>query len=76
MSRTIQNTVYRGGFLVAAAYLITGFVGTQAQTTGVVWTNVVNATAAGSTLQKSAGCDGCEDAGGHSQQSLSADGFV
>ncbi|HET9468157.1 MAG TPA: hypothetical protein VFO48_07095 [Vicinamibacterales bacterium] len=76
MSRTIQNTVHRGAFLAAAAYLITGFVGTQAQTTGVVWTNVVNATAAGSTLQKSAGCDGCEDAGGHSQQSLSADGFV
>ncbi len=32
--------------------------------------------ATGSTLQKNAGCDGCDDAGGSSDQSLAADGFV
>jgi hypothetical protein len=30
----------------------------------VTWTNVVNATTMGSSLQKTSGCDGCEDAGG------------
>jgi len=49
---------------------------TRAQTTEITWTNIVNATATGSTLQKTAGCDGCEDAGASSQQSLTADGFV
>jgi hypothetical protein len=29
----------------------------------VVWTNVVNATATGNTLQKTSGCDGCPDEG-------------
>jgi hypothetical protein len=41
-----------------------------------VWANIVNATATGTTLQKTAGCDGCDDAGASSQQTLSADGFV
>jgi hypothetical protein len=29
----------------------------------VVWTNLVNTTATGNTLQKTSGCDGCADAG-------------
>ena len=36
----------------------------------VAWTSVVNATASGSSIQKTAGCDGCEDAGGVSQQQI------
>jgi hypothetical protein len=37
---------------------------------------VINATATGSTLQKTAGCDGCDDAGGSSVEWLESDGFV
>lgn len=38
----------------------------------VVWTGVVNATASGATIQKTAGCDGCQDAGGVSQQQIAS----
>ncbi len=47
------------------------------QNTNVVWTNIVNATATGNTLQKTAGCDGCPDAGATSQQTItSGDGYM
>ncbi|PYR36045.1 MAG: hypothetical protein DMF93_20620, partial [Acidobacteria bacterium] len=36
----------------------------------VSWTNIINASATGSTLEKSGGCDGCPDAGGVSQQQI------
>jgi len=43
----------------------------------VTWTNLVNATASGSTLQKSGGCDGCYDSGARSQQQIaSGDGYA
>lgn len=78
VSRTIQNAVYRAVICIAAVWLAltSGMDRASAQSTEVVWTNIVNATATGATLQKTAGCDGCEDAGASSQQSLSADGFV
>lgn len=43
---------------------------------GVRWTNVVNATVSGSTLQKSGGCGGCADAGAVSEQRISGRGGV
>lgn len=43
----------------------------------VAWTALVNATATGSTLEKSGGCDGCEDAGAVSARTIdSGDGYV
>src|SRR5262245_57894954 len=36
----------------------------------VSWSNVVNASASGGTLTKTAGCNGCDDAGGTAQPSL------
>jgi hypothetical protein len=39
----------------------------------VVWTELMNVTANGNTLQKTGGCDGCADAGAVSQQSISGD---
>jgi hypothetical protein len=47
-------------------------------TTGqaVVWTNLVNVSASGSSLQKTAGCGGCPDAGAASQQQVGSSGFV
>jgi len=40
----------------------------------VVWTNLTNVTATGSSLQKTAGCDGCDDAGAVSQQQIGSGG--
>src|SRR5688572_17170249 len=78
MSLRIQNTVYRAVILVAAAcFGLTSYTyRANAQSTEVAWGNIVNATATGATLQKTSGCDGCDDAGASSQQNLSADGFV
>ncbi|MDD1679225.1 MAG: Ig-like domain-containing protein, partial [Methanomicrobiales archaeon] len=43
----------------------------------VLWINLVNVTANGNSLQKTSGCDGCQDAGATSQQQIaSGDGFV
>jgi hypothetical protein len=43
----------------------------------VVWTNLVNLTATGNSLQKTGGCDGCEDAGAISQEQIgSGDGYL
>jgi hypothetical protein len=43
----------------------------------VVWTSAVNVSVSGNTITKSAGCDGCFDAGAVSQQTIvSGDGAV
>ena len=44
--------------------------------TAITWGNLVNATVTGTALQKTAGCDGCQDAGAASQEQLSSDGYV
>jgi hypothetical protein len=52
-------------------------VAIDAAGTNVTWTNLVNATVNGTVLQKTGGCDGCDDAGATSQQELaSGDGYV
>src|SRR5207249_6693811 len=43
----------------------------------IVWTALVNVTASGNSLRKTAGCDGCGDAGAVSTQRIpSGDGYV
>src|SRR5439155_16443523 len=43
----------------------------------VGWTSLVNVTATSNSIQKTAGCDGCEDAGAVSIQKIaSGDGYV
>src|SRR6266513_1108542 len=43
----------------------------------ILWTELVNVTAEGGSLRKTAGCEGCEDAGAVSSQTItSGDGFV
>lgn len=43
----------------------------------VVWTNLVNVTATGNSIQKTGGCDWCDDAGATSSQQIgSGDGYV
>ena len=49
----------------------------SAASQAVLWTNAVNVAIANGSLQKTAGCDGCDDAGATSQQTLiQGDGFV
>lgn len=50
----------------------------QSIQSGLVWTDLVNATASGdgAAIQKSSGCDGCPDAGGATTTALSADGLL
>ena len=64
---------------IAATLFFTSSFTTSAlaQPSPVQWTNIVNAMATGSALQKTAGCDGCGDAGATSVQSLGLqDGFI
>src|SRR4249919_4000121 len=43
----------------------------------VSWTDTVNVSTVNGSLQKTSGCDGCDDAGAASQQALmQGDGFV
>ena len=42
----------------------------------VRWTNGVNVSVSGNTLQKTGGCGGCADAGASSEQRISSDGGV
>jgi hypothetical protein len=52
-------------------------VATRASDQAVIWTDILNATAIGNSLQKTSGCDGCEDGGASSQPAISqGDGFV
>jgi Bacterial Ig domain len=45
-------------------------------TENVVWTNTVNATATGNSIQKTGGCDWCEDSGATSAQQFTGNGYV
>jgi hypothetical protein len=62
---------------VALLFLVVLSVPAAAQTAGVEWTNLVNASANGSTIEKTSGCNGCPDAGATSLQVLSGpDGYL
>jgi hypothetical protein len=53
------------------------FAVTRAADQAVVWTNLINVTVNSDVLQKTSGCDGCEDAGASSQPAISqGDGYV
>jgi hypothetical protein len=61
--------------IVSAIFLHVAATPSGAQTS-ITWTNLVNVTVSGTVAQKSAGCDGCQDAGATSQEQLSADGYI
>jgi len=62
---------------VASALAIPAFTALTAQDQAVTWANTVNVSIANGSLAKTAGCDGCSDAGATSQQALTqGDGFV
>jgi hypothetical protein len=58
---------------------VNNIVGSTSPSTAqdVIWTRLVNATVAGNSLQKTAGCNGCADAGAVSSQTIAGgDGYV
>jgi hypothetical protein len=69
--RVLQMTV------VAASLAALPFVRLSAEDQAVSWTNAVNVSLVNGSLQKTSGCDGCDDAGAVSEQSLiQGDGYV
>jgi hypothetical protein len=56
--------------VTSALALVFLFVSSARAQQPVTWTNLVNATASGPTIQKTGGCDGCQDAGGVTQQQI------
>lgn len=79
---TATPKVSRPGAAAIVASLIVSFLSgmvptTAAQSVGVTWTNLVNVSVDGTILQKTSGCEGCDDAGATSEQEISADdGYV
>ena len=67
--RTLLRLIFSSIFVLAAAAPL------RAQTP-ITWTNLVNVTVNGTVAQKTSGCDGCQDAGGTSQEQLSSDGYM
>jgi len=45
-------------------------------TQNVVWSNAINVTVTGNSIQKTSGCDGCEDAAAVSSQQFTGNGYV
>jgi hypothetical protein len=62
---------------VAAALAVASYVLLSAEDQAVSWIDAVNVSIVNGSLQKTSGCDGCDDAGAASQQQLiQGDGFV
>ena len=67
----LRTTVVAGSLAVASFALL------SADSQAVLWTNAANVAIVNGSLQKTAGCDGCDDAGATSQQALiEGDGLV
>jgi len=62
--------------LVALGALILALPGLAATAAAqdVEWTNLANVSVSGTTLQKTSGCDGCDDGGAQSQQQIDSPG--
>src|SRR5262245_12804953 len=73
----VRTNRRRPGALFAAIGMALYLVVAQASDQAVTWTDLVNVTANGDVLQKTSGCDGCEDAGAASQAGITqGDGYV
>jgi hypothetical protein len=62
--------------VIFAAIFLSIFTSPSRAQTSITWTNLVNATVNAAVVQKTAGCDGCQDAGSTSVEQLSTDGYV
>ena len=62
---------------VIATFTLNSSSSTTLSVENVSWTNPINVTATGNSIQKTSGCDGCEDAGAVSQQQIgSGNGYM
>ena len=72
LSQSWPRTLALAGSLVMALFTLL-----SAESQAVLWTSAVNVSVVNGSLQKTSGCDGCDDAGAISQQALiEGDGFV
>jgi Big-like domain-containing protein/purple acid phosphatase-like protein len=55
---------------------LTSAATTTTSVQNVIWTNMVNVTASGNSIQKTGGCDGCQDAAARSNQQITVNGYV
>jgi len=77
MSRTRNATLTRvSGLIAATGFCLFYLAAPAAADQHVNWMSTRNVAINGDMLQKTGGCQGCEDAGAISQQMLSGDGFV
>ena len=77
MSSTRNATLARvSGLILATGFYLFSLAAPVAADQRVSWMNVRNIAMNGDVLQKTGGCQGCEDAGAISQQTLYGDGFV
>ena len=77
LTRVHMSLTARRVLSLSSVFTLLFVVSAAAQTgVDVTWTNVVNGAVIGSVLQKTLGCDGCQDAGATSQEQLSASGYV
>ena len=77
LARVHMSLIARRVLSLSSVFTFLFVVSAAAQTgVNVTWANVVNGTVIGTVLQKTLGCDGCQDAGATSQEQLSADGYV
>lgn len=75
---TLSSRTVRGAavLLFGASFLAVASASAAATAVPVEWTRLVKATATGNSVQKTAGCGGCPDAGATSSQTISGDGYV
>jgi hypothetical protein len=74
---TVPRAVKSLSAIMATAFVLSSLGAAQAAAQGVAWTHQVNVAVRGTTLEKTGGCDGCDDAGAVSRQMIrSGDGYV
>ena len=71
-AKTPTYPLYADAIMGSLNATITNAVIQGSPSPNVIWTNLVNVTATGNSLQKTAGCNDCSDAGAWSQQSIAA----
>jgi hypothetical protein len=74
--RTISRRVPAMAVVAMAALVLGSLGATVAAQQRVEWTNVMNVAQRGSGLQKTGGCEGCDDAGATSRQMISGNGYA
>ena len=71
------HVIHRTFVTLSLSFIFVHVVSTPSRAqTPLRWTNLVNVAVAGTIVEKTAGCDGCQDAGATSVEQLSGDGYM